>query len=392
MDDSACRFPVTAYSLCNALGGSTSEVIEALAEGRSGLAPPPFELPFETHVGAMTTPLPRPPTPLDPYDTRLFRMSLLGLEGVIPRLERAVEIYGSDRVAIVLGTSTGGIEDTERAYHAFARGDGIPSSFDFELHHPFHAVAEAIAWYMGIRGPCYVISTACSSGGKTLAAGRRLLLTGAVDAVLTGSVDGLSQTTLRGFHSLSILSPSGCRPFSSERQGISIGEGAGFLLLERQGESATSLLGVGESSDAYHMSSPEPQGLGAEAAMRAALGQAGLEPEDVDHINTHGTGTKRNDEAESLALERVFGREVPAVSTKGYTGHLLGAGGSTEAIFALIAIEQGWIPASLGSDPLDEAITIDVALERRAHPSRVVLSNSFGFGGSNVSVLLGASS
>jgi 3-oxoacyl-[acyl-carrier-protein] synthase-1 len=311
---------------------------------------------------------------------------------IAPKVTDAVERYGGDRVAVILGTSTGGIESTEEAYRCLVSEGRVPDAFDFEHQHPFHLSTEALGVLAGISGPKYVISTACSSGGKTLAAARRLIEAGVVDAALTGAVDALCQTTLRGFHSLSILSPEPCRPFSHEHGGISIGEGVGLILIERDGQSGIELLGVGESSDAYHMSSPEPEGRGALAAMNAALSQAGLSPGEVDHINAHGTGTKHNDLAESRAISELFGGDVPVVSTKGYTGHLLAAGGAVEAVLSIIALEQGWIPASLGADPVDEDISIHVNLTKREHPCRVVMSNSFGFGGSNVSVLLGAAS
>jgi 3-oxoacyl-[acyl-carrier-protein] synthase I len=385
-------YPVTAHATCNALGASTREVLEALAAGRSGLAPPPFELPFETWCGAMARELPAPPASVAAYDTRLLRIVLLAFDGVASQTAAAVRRWGADRVAVILGTSTGGIEQTEEAYRGLRRDGRVPAWFDLDRQHAFHATAEALAALAGARGPCSVISTACSSGGKTLAAARRMIRAGLIDAALTGAVDSLCQTTLRGFHSLSILSTRPCRPFSRDRSGISIGEGAGLLLVEREGEAPVELLGVGESSDAYHMSSPEPEGRGARAAMAAALAQAGLSPADVGHINTHGTGTKHNDVAEARAIFDLFGGEVPAVSTKGYTGHLLAAGGAVEAVFATAALERGWLPASLGSAPVDEEIRIRINLERRELRCRAVLSNSFGFGGSNVSVLLGVRS
>lgn len=385
-------YPVTAYATCNALGASTGEVLEALAAGRSGLAKQPIELPFETWCAAMPRELPAPPAAVAAYDTRLLRIVLLAFDGVAARAAAAVRRWGPDRVAVILGTSTGGIEQTEDAYRGLRRDGQVPAWFDLDRHHAFHATAEALAALAGARGPRYVISTACSSGGKTMAAARRLIRAGLIDAALTGAVDSLCQTTLRGFHSLSILSTQPCRPFSRDRSGISIGEGAGLLLIEREGEAPVELLGVGESSDAYHMSSPEPEGRGAREAMAAALAQAGLTPADVGHVNTHGTGTKHNDAAEARAIFDLLGSEVPAVSTKGYTGHLLAAGGAVEAVFAIAALEQGWIPASLGSDPVDEGIRIRINLERRELRCRAVLSNSFGFGGSNVSVLFGVRS
>lgn len=382
-------YPITAYSLCNALGLTTAAVAEALAQGRAGLAPPPFDLPFETRCGPLPGAPPAPPAALSRYDTRVFRMALAALEEMMGDVGRAVARWGADRVAVVLGTSTGGIEHTEDAWFEYRRTGQVPESYDFLYRHPFHLVAEGLCELLGVRGPRYVISTACSSSGKALGSARRLLDAGLVDAVLAGGVDGLCQTTLRGFHSLSILSPQACRPFGLDRDGISIGEGAALLLVERAGDGSSRLLGVGESADGYHMSSPDPEGRGARAAMTAALTEAGLEPHAVDHINAHGTGTPQNDAAEARAIHDLFGDQVPVVSTKGYTGHLLAAGGATEAIFGIFSLERGWVPASLGAAPRDEAIALRIPLARTEHACRTVLSNSFGFGGSNASVLLG---
>lgn len=383
-------YPVTAYSLCNALGATTGEVLAGLEAGRSGIGTPRLALPFETATGNVTADLPPPPRAIEDHDSRLARMALLAYDGLSPAFEGAVRRWGSDRVAIVMGTSTGGIESTEAAYRAHRETGELPPWFDFDRQHPFHGFADALAKISGARGPRYVISTACSSSGKSLAAAQRLLRAGVVDAVLSGGVDGLCQTTLRGFHSLSILSRTPCRPFSVHRDGISIGEGAAMMLLEREGEGPGRLLGVGESSDAYHMSTPDPEGRGAKAAMSRALEQAGLPAGAVDHVNAHGTGTQRNDAAEARALAEFLPPGVLVASTKSATGHLLGAGGTTEAIFSLVTIERGWIPATLGADPVDPEFAIEVTREPVLRPIRTVLSNSFGFGGSNVSVLLGS--
>lgn len=387
-------YAITAYSMCNALGLSTAEVVAALAEGRSGLTKPLFELPFETYCGAIRSEdLPAPPPHISlRYDSHLLRMLLLPYAEVVMPVREAILRWGDDRVALILSTSTGGLLESEAAFRQYKREGTFPSFFDFELQHPFHVIADVLAELTGIRGPRYVISTACSSGGKAIATARRLLEVGVVDAVLTGAVDSLCQSTLRGFCSLGILSPEPCRPFSRNRDGLSLGEGAGVLLLERSGGNDVFLLGVGESSDAYRIAAPDPDGRGARAAMSAALIQAGLTPGDIDYINSHGTGTKSNDQVEAGAIFEMFGGAVPVVSTKGYTGHLLGAGGMIETIFSLVALEQGWIPASKGAEPLDETLQININTHRQIHLCRAVLSNSFGFGGSNISVLVGAAS
>jgi 3-oxoacyl-[acyl-carrier-protein] synthase-1 len=266
----------------------------------------------------------------------------------------------------------------------------VPASFDFDRQHAFHGVLHVLRALSGARGPAYVVSAACASSGKVLASARRLIACDLADAVLTGGVDTLCDTTLRGFSSLEALSRTPCRPFSAARDGTTIGEGAAFLLVEREGDGAVRLLGVGESSDAHHMTQPDPAGRGAARAMREALEQAGLEPARVDHVNAHGTATPANDVAESSAIVELLGTSVPVTSTKGYTGHLLGAAGATEAVFGAIAIERGFIPVSLGAEPLDPSVRANIAMRSSRVHVGTVLSNSFAFGGINVSVLLGA--
>jgi len=388
---SRAAYPVTAFTVGNALGARTEDVLAALRASRSGLAPCRLDLPFDTSCGAFPGPLDPVPAPLSSHDSRLARLALAVLDGAFASaVERAARRWGRDRLAIVLGTSTGGILESERAFDAHARSGALPPDYDFERQHAFFALVEVVRARTGAGGPAYVVSTACSSSGKVLGAARRLLAAGVADAVLAGGADTLCQTTLRGFASLEALSRRPCRPFGAERDGTSIGEGAAFLLVERAGDGPARLLGVGESSDAHHMSHPHPEGLGARLAMAEALRQAGLEPALVDHVNAHGTGTRANDGVEARAIAEIFGRAVPVASTKGYTGHLLGAAGATEAVFAIFALEHGFVPESLGAAPLDPEVGIDVCLERRAGRFRAVLSNSFGFGGSNVSVLLGA--
>jgi 3-oxoacyl-[acyl-carrier-protein] synthase-1 len=382
--------PITAYAVCNALGATTREVRDALLNGRGGLGPSPLPLPFETMVGAVHGELPPPPPSLSAFDSRQARIALLLLDEIRPALDSAIRRSGADRVAIVLGTSTGGIAETERALVHHRTTGTLPTGYDYERQHSFFAFAELLRQTCGARGPAFVVSTACSSSGKVFASGRRLLAAGVADAVLVGGVDTLCHTTLCGFHGLGILASGSCRPFARDRSGINIGEGGALLLLEREGDARAQLLGVGETSDAYHMSSPHPEGLGARRAMEEALAEAGLPAMAVDHINAHGTGTPQNDAAEAKAIAGLFGDRVPVVSTKAYTGHMLGAGGAVEATFAVFALEQGWIPSSLGATPIDESLGIRVNVAKAALSCRAVLSNSFGFGGSNVSVLLGA--
>jgi 3-oxoacyl-[acyl-carrier-protein] synthase I len=386
----SAAYPVTAYAAMNALGTTTKGVIAGLRSGQSGLGPCPLELPFETPSGTVAGPLPELPRSLSAFDSRTARLAVAGLDEIMPAVTRAIARHGAGRIALILGTTTSGLGRTEDAYHELHRTGSLPRDYELHRQHSFGAVMEALRQVTGVEGPSFAVSTACSASAKAVGCAQRLLDTNIVDAVLVGGVDALSQTTLRGFHSLQILSPVFCRPLSRERRGINIGEGAAYLLLEREGDAAVRLLGVGESSDAHHMSAPDPTGDGARTAMAGALAQAGVSPDEVDYINAHSPGTRLNDLSEGLAISSLFGgRPVPVASTKGFTGHLLGAGGATEAIFSIVAVEEGWIPRSVGADPVDVDLGLNVPTARVDTPCRNVLSNSFAFGGSNVSLLFG---
>lgn len=384
------EFGVTAYAACNGLGRTTEEVLEGLRQGRRGLRPCPLDVPFDVPCGVVPGELPDLPSTLEPFASRQLRIAWLGITDLLPSLERAVAQHGPSRVGLVLGTSTGGLAEGEAAYfHWREHGEPKPG-YAFATQHVFHAFTEAMRRLTGLEGPSYCLSTACSSSAKVFASARRLLRSRRCDAVVVGGVDSLCLTTVRGFHSLGVAAPQGSRPFSAERTGMNVGEGAAYVLLERDRPECVQLLGIGESSDAFHMSAPHPEGRGAEQAIRAALDDAGLGPEAIDYVNAHGTGTLRNDSAEALALVSVFGTEVPVVSTKSYTGHMLGASGATEAIFAISAIERGFIPANLGLDPVDPAIPLRLPTAMIEAPVRHVLSTSFAFGGSNIALVFGA--
>ncbi|KIG15844.1 3-oxoacyl-[ACP] synthase [Enhygromyxa salina] len=393
--------PITAYSACNGLGQTTAEVLDGLFAGRRGLTLADPSLGVPTWVGAVPGELPALDASLRAYESRQARICALVTTPLIPAIERAKRRWGAGRVGLIVGTSTAGIAESERAWAHHRDHGRLPEGFTLERQHALYATVEIIRRLTGLRGPGYVVSTACSSSGKVFASARRLLAAGIVDAVVVGGVDSLCKLTVRGFASLEVLSPDPCRPFSSERRGINIGEGAALMLLERRGPgvegTGVELLGVGESSDAHHMTAPHPEGLGARVAMERALQGAGVAAEEVDQINVHGTGTTKNDETESLAIRQLFGEQpadrsgLSVVATKGYTGHMLGAAGATEAVFVAATIERGELPASVGAGPLDPTLGLDVELERRARATRRVLSNSLAFGGSNVSVLLGAS-
>ncbi len=385
------------YTATTCLGRGLDATREALRSGRSGLAPCAFEtVRLDTWLGEVAgVDAVRLPEALARYDCRNNRLTLLGLEsdGFAERVRLAAERYGRDRVGVFLGTSTAGILQTELAYRRRDPDSGaLPADFNYRCTHNSFSLAEFTRDYFGLEGIAMAISTACSSSAKVFAAAARQLALGSIDAAIVGGVDSLCLTTLYGFSSLELTSAAPCRPYDPARNGISIGEGAAFALLERPAgilPGAVLLLGAGESSDAYHMSSPHPEGLGARLAMSAALRSAGLAAADIDYINLHGTSTPANDAAEGKAIAALFGERVPCSSTKGATGHTLGAAGAVEAVICALAMSECLLPGSPGTAALDPAIPIQYVLESRPAAVRHTLSNSFGFGGSNCSLVFG---
>ncbi|MCR9246582.1 MAG: beta-ketoacyl-ACP synthase [bacterium] len=381
---------VTGYSLISALGRGREQHLAGLAAGRTGLGPSPVPIEFETAVGGLPFELPELGDELQPWSTRLSRMAAVLTADLAEPLARARERWRPERIGVILGTSTAGAETTEVAYREMVEHGTFPGGYDFHRQHTFGASLYVVRALAGVDGPSWMISTACTSSGKSFATAQRLIAAGVIDAAIVGGVDTLCSMTLQGFQSLQALDSGVCRPFSAERNGINIGEGGAFALVERDGDARVLLEAVGETSDAYHISAPHPEGAGARAAMTAALVQAGLEPGDVDHVNAHGTGTALNDIAEAKAIAAVLGREVPVVSTKAFTGHTLGAAAAIEFAFAALAVEEGWIPPALGVDPVDPEIEVSVRPEVQRGEFRRVVSNSFAFGGNNVSLIVGA--
>ena len=381
---------VTGYSMLSALGSDRQQHLDMLAAGKTGLGPSPIPLDFDTATGDVRTELPELPSELQPWSTRLARMSMALLEEIDEPLRRAREKWRPERIAILLGTSTAGAETTEVAYREFVEGGKFPRDYDFQRQHTFGAVLTVVRKLTGCTGPSWMASTACTSSGKTFATAQRLIAAGAIDAAIVGGLDTLCTMTLQGFNSLQALDRTACRPFRENRNGISIGEGGAFALVEREGDARVLIEGIGETSDAYHISAPHPEGLGAQAAMRDALAAAGCTAEDVDHVNAHGTGTHLNDTAEANAIKVVLGTDVPCVSTKAYTGHTLGAAAAIEMAFSACAIEEGFLPPSIGDGEIDSKIDVKIPTEKTTGTFRKVLSNSFAFGGNNVSLLVGA--
>lgn len=380
----------------NAAGTGNDAFLDALRERRSGLAPCDFlDADLDTYVGRVggleTLPW---PAEWSAWDCRNNRLAWLGLEqdGFVDAVADAVKRYGAHRVGVVLGTSTSGILHTELAFRERDPQTGaLPSPLHYATTHELSSAPRFVRERLGLKGPMFAISTACSSSGKVFASAQRLIGSGLCDAVVVGGVDTLCLTTLYGFSSLELTAPEPCRPGDPERRGISIGEAAGFALVEADQDDADDLcvFGVGESVDAYHMSTPHPDGVGAELAMRRALDAAGMSAEAVDYVNLHGTASRVNDAAEDRALEAVFGAGQACSSTKGWTGHTLGAAGITEMVIGALAIEHGFVPGTLNTRQVDPAFSADYRLENRDERPTRVLSNSFGFGGNNCSLLFG---
>ncbi|MDD5404061.1 MAG: beta-ketoacyl-[acyl-carrier-protein] synthase family protein [Sulfuricella sp.] len=387
---------LTHYTLSSALGHGKQATLAVLRQDWSGLRANDFaDAPLDTFIGRVDgvedIALPQA---LERFDCRNNRLAQLALQqdGFTSAVAMAREKYGAMRIAVILGTSTSGIQATEHAYHRRDPASGaLPADFDFAATQGMNSVAEFVRRHLGLSGPAFVISTACSSSAKVFASAARFMQTGLCDAAVVGGVDSLCAMTLYGFNALQLVSAEPCRPCDQARKGISIGEGAGFFLLEKEA-GPLALLGYGESSDAYHMSTPHPEGLGAALAMEKALAVACLQPGEIDYINMHGTASRSNDSAEDQGMRRVFGNATPCSSTKGATGHTLGAAGAVEAAIACLCLENGLIPGTCNTRALDPELGSAIQLQAVSRPLRHVMSNSFGFGGNNCSLIFGVTS
>lgn len=388
---------ITAYTITSCLGRGVESTYRALLEQRSGLRAGGFRWSdLDTYLGVVSGVEDEPIVgDFARFDCRNNRLAHIGLheDSFVPAVQRARVRWGDRRIGVFIGTSTAGVLSTEIAY---ARRDpetgALPTDFDYAATHSPYAVAQYVREILQLRGPSTSISSACSSSAKAFVSASRMIHAGLIDAAVVGGVDSLCQTTLYGFNSLELLSSQPCRPFDRDRDGLSLGEAAAFALIERDAlESRTcgvSLLGFGDSSDAFHMSSPHPEGKGATIAMQHALDSAGLCASDIDYINLHGTATPSNDLTEGRAVAALFG-DAPCSSTKGATGHTLGAAGAVEAAIAAICLERNLMPAGVNTRIPDPRIPLDYLTEGRIKPVRRVLSNSFGFGGTNCSLIFG---
>jgi len=378
-----------ALGLVNALGRGKAAAARGLFRGDpGGMSLEEGWVPGRpVRVGRVADPLPG-------AGSRLERLLLAALEEIRDEVEAERARWGPDRIGVVLGTSTSGVAEMEAAIVHLGRHGALPPAFRYP-EQEMGAPAPFLAGLLGLTGPAYTVSTACTSSGKALVSARNLLRLGLCDAVITGGADSLCRLTLNGFAALGAATPAPTNPMSANRAGINIGEGAALFVLSRE-PAPVALLGVGESSDAYHISSPDPEGLGAETAMRQALRDAGLAGPEVGYLNLHATATEQNDAMESRAVARVFPRGIPCSGTKPLTGHLLGASAATELAFCWLALSPRWNPERLlpphrwdgAADPALPALSL-VPPGGRDPDLRACMSNAFAFGGNNLALVAG---
>ncbi|MEX2150088.1 MAG: beta-ketoacyl-[acyl-carrier-protein] synthase family protein [Steroidobacteraceae bacterium] len=384
---------IGAWTVTSALGPGRGAQLEALRARRSGLRPNDFtDAPLETWIGRVSgleeSPL---PDEFGLWDCRNNRLAWLALQqdGFLDAVADARSRYGPSRIALLLGTSTSSIGATEEAYRQLTPDARFPEHLRQPIIHTAHSLGQFVQHALGLTGFCATVTTACSSSAKVFAQAERTIRCGIADAAVVGGVDTLCGSVLFGFNSLELIAREPCRPFDIERHGISIGEAGGFALVECDGRGPW-LLGYGESSDAFHMSSPHPEGLGARIAIQDALSRSGLLPTDIGYINLHGTASVRNDEVEARVIADLFPATTRASSTKGWTGHALGAAGFLESAISLLAIADELVPGNLNATVLDPVCGPQICIDNTALATPTVLSQSFGFGGSNSVVAFGA--
>jgi len=384
---------ITASSMVNALGRGKNATLTALQHKRSGLQPSK-NLDFSTWLGQVEN--------MDDYaleeslkefhcrNNQLAKLTL-DTDNFRDAIKEAINKYGADRIGVFLGTSTSGSEETEKAYQQRDENGDLPEDYDFMHTNNLTSLLDYTQQSLKLTGVGQVISTACSSSAKVFAAAHRHIEAGFCDAAIVGGVDTLTNISIYGFHSLQLTSTEPCRPCDKKRDGISIGEAGGFALLEAISPSTTGIIlkGYGESSDAYHMSTPHPEGQGAVKAMQNALDSAALHASSIDYVNLHGTATPSNDAAEGNAITNMFGTHTPCSSTKGWTGHTLGAAGITEALICMLVLENQFLPTTLNLTTPDSSLKNHILLDNKKSKQTIkhVISNSFGFGGSNCSLI-----
>lgn len=386
---------ITASSLVSAMGSGKNAHLSALKSHQTGLKNTLVSLDprLDSFYGEVTqVNQVELPEALQKYHCRNNQLAWMALQTdqFFEAVEAAKQKYGASRIGLAVGTSTSGILETEQAWQHKSPEGEFDAGYHYETTHRMNSLADFCADALEIYGPRIVISTACSSSAKVFASASRWIDHDLVDAVIVGGVDTLCLTTIHGFNALGLVNPDIVKPLNCDRKGINIGEAGGFMLLEKVDGNSTNiqLSGFGESSDAYHISTPHPQGQGAKNAMEEALQMAGLNSSQIDYLNLHGTGTQSNDLAEARAVNGLFGENKPMLSsTKGYTGHTLGAAGITEAVFCQLALENQLAFPNLNLESLDPELNLNPITETTTTEIRHCMSNSFGFGGNNASLI-----
>lgn len=390
------RIVVTSYTATSALGHGNHPLRGAIEDKRSGLRRNDLaNCDLDTWIGRVADVESEVlPDRLDHLYSRNNQLTLLGLrqDGFMSEVEKLIERVGVDRIGVIMATSTSSIGRTEEGYRQLGDDGLLPEKYCQPWVHNLHSPGLIVAELTGLTGPSLTISTACSSSAKIFASAARWIKHGLVDAVLVGGVDSLCLSVMYGFNSLELLSANPCRPFDTDRDGINIGEAACFALLAKEDvapDAQFALLGYGESTDAYHMSHPHPEGKGAVMAMQQALDRAGLEASAIDYINLHGTASRANDLVETDALAEMFPLHPPASSTKGWTGHTLGTAGILEAVITMEAMKNGLLPGTLNCESPDPDFSYPVLMDNTRRTTRIGMTNSFGFGGNNASLIFG---
>jgi len=390
------RVCINAYTLSCAAGTGLDEIRRNIADGIGGLSNTPWpDCDVPTWFGRVAALDTNELSVAPEFESRNNRLALLGLsqDGFTDTVRNAVDRHGAERCAVIIGTSTSSIGRTESAYRYLDEDGRFPPEYrQPEIHNP-HSPAAFVGHTLGCRGPAMTVSAACSSSAKVFASAARWLACDVADAIVVGGVDSLCLSVIYGFHSLQLVAPDRCKPFDTGRQGINLGEAAGFALLTRNDDpvSGLHLMGYGESLDAYHMSSAHPEGLGARLAMAAAVERSNIAWEDVEYLNMHGTGTLTNDKIEGMVAHELFGTTTLMSATKGWTGHTLGAAGITEAVLTLDALQTGYIPGTINTRHPEPTVIDSLLLTNTRSDINIAMSNSFGFGGTNCSLVFGRS-
>lgn len=386
------KYYLSAPGLICPLGDNAPTIAEALFNGRPGLVAETGWLPERSAwLGKVDAALPAIPSSLSEFSCRNNQLLLAALQQLQPTLDALLQRYPRERIGVVIGSSTSGIDEGERAIAVQEQTGAFPPAFDYRQQE-IGAPALFVARQLGVTGPAYTVSTACTSSTRAVLSARWLLQADLCDAVIVGGADSLCRLTVQGFAALESFSQAQCRPFSADRDGINIGEGAALFVLSREplAEQSVRLLGGAASADAYHISAPQPDGLGAERALRGVLADAGLDAAAIDYLNLHGTATPKNDEMEAKAVHRVFGAALPCSSTKSLTGHLLGAAGAVELAFCYLALQHGRLPVQSLPRVADAALpALNLVTAPQQASLNTVMTANYAFGGSNVVLVLG---